>query len=208
MTGEFQYQALADSIQKAGFPKAPKERMSLLLEMENWYEFVFDGDDAKAAAIRVGRFVLQAPNGLYAWLIAYRLYKRNRRAFLAFRALVDEEVRTGALRKWEHQQALEVERQRAEAYVEPFIVFSRKEFYELVWSTPARTLSADLGISDVMIGKICKKHNIPKPYLGYWAKYYAGDHPKQRPLPKMKSGAEYEIKIRQDQVASLFLNNK
>jgi hypothetical protein len=48
--------------------------------------------------------------------------------------------------------------------------FTREEFYELVWSAPATKLGVDLGCSDVMIGKVCKSFDIPKPYSGYWAK--------------------------------------
>ncbi len=55
--------------------------------------------------------------------------------------------------------------------------FTRKEFYEFVWSAPATKLSAELGCSDVMIGKICKAYEIPKPYPGYWAQLSNGKDP-------------------------------
>ena len=48
--------------------------------------------------------------------------------------------------------------------------YSRKEFYDLVWSKPTTHVAKDFGLSDVAIHKICKKHNIPNPPLGYWAK--------------------------------------
>lgn len=41
---------------------------------------------------------------------------------------------------------------------------------KLVWEKPTSQLSKDLGVSDVAIGKFCKKHNINKPPRGYWAK--------------------------------------
>lgn len=64
------------------------------------------------------------------------------------------------------------------------IAFTREQFYEKIWSMPATKVAAELGISDVMVGKICKSHNIPKPYLGYWAKLEHGKKPKKTPLPK------------------------
>jgi hypothetical protein len=35
-----------------------------------------------------------------------------------------------------------------------------------------------------MVGKVCKAFNIPKPYLGYWAKLEHGKMAKKTPLPK------------------------
>ena len=52
--------------------------------------------------------------------------------------------------------------------------FSRQQLYDLVWTKPTRTLASELGISDSMIGKLCKKHNIPKPPLGYWSRLSNG----------------------------------
>jgi len=60
---------------------------------------------------------------------------------------------------------------------------TRQELYDLVWSTPASKLAAEFGISDVALGKRCKKQNIPKPSLGYWAKHAAGANPPKKPLP-------------------------
>lgn len=62
--------------------------------------------------------------------------------------------------------------------------FTREEFYAYVWSAPATTLAKELGCSDVMIGKWCKAFDVPKPYLGYWAKLANGKRPKKTPLPR------------------------
>lgn len=51
---------------------------------------------------------------------------------------------------------------------------SAEEMQKLVWEKPTQQLSKDLGVSDVAIGKFCKKHNISKPPRGYWAKKAAG----------------------------------
>jgi hypothetical protein len=46
---------------------------------------------------------------------------------------------------------------------------SREELYDLVWAKPMTHVAKDLGISDVMLGKLCKEQLVPKPPRGYWA---------------------------------------
>lgn len=46
---------------------------------------------------------------------------------------------------------------------------SREALYELVWSKPMTHVAKELGISDVMQGKMCKEQLVPKPPRGYWA---------------------------------------
>jgi hypothetical protein len=46
---------------------------------------------------------------------------------------------------------------------------SREALYELVWTKPLTHVAKDLGISDVMLGKMCKEQLVPKPPRGYWA---------------------------------------
>ena len=43
------------------------------------------------------------------------------------------------------------------------IILKRDELYIKVCSKPMTTLAKEYGISDVGLGKICKKLNIPKP---------------------------------------------
>ncbi|MBT7701679.1 MAG: hypothetical protein HN700_15430, partial [Verrucomicrobia bacterium] len=45
---------------------------------------------------------------------------------------------------------------------------SRRELYDEVWTTPMRLLAPKYGLSNVGLAKICKKYNIPRPWLGYW----------------------------------------
>lgn len=47
---------------------------------------------------------------------------------------------------------------------------SKEEMQNLVWEIPASALAARFGVSDVALGKFCKKHNIQKPTRGYWTK--------------------------------------
>jgi len=67
---------------------------------------------------------------------------------------------------------------------------TRQELYRLVWSSPIRDLSVKHNLSDVAFLKICKRHNIPTPPRGHWAKIKAGQciastpllNPEQNPL--------------------------
>lgn len=74
-------------------------------------------------------------------------------------------------------------------------VFTRAEFYDLVWSKPMTHLAKEFALSDVALHKICKKHDIPNPPLGWWAKKVAGKAVKQTPLPKAKAGTSDKITI-------------
>ena len=61
---------------------------------------------------------------------------------------------------------------------------SRQELFEQVWSQPRTKLAKMFGVSDVAIAKVCRKHDIPLPGLGYWAKAAAGKAP---PRPKLRT---------------------
>jgi len=54
------------------------------------------------------------------------------------------------------------------------IVLTREELFNQVWKRPMTKVAADYDISDVALNKICKKHRIPVPGRGYWAKKAAG----------------------------------
>lgn len=58
-------------------------------------------------------------------------------------------------------------------------VLSRRDLYELVWSTPVTKLAEQFGISDRGLAKICERHRVPTPPRGYWAKLEAGAKPKK-----------------------------
>ena len=68
------------------------------------------------------------------------------------------------------------------------IKLTREELYEGVWNTPATKLAKEFGISDVALGKICKKLNIPKPYPGYWQQLAVGRRVHKEKLPPVKQG--------------------
>lgn len=65
----------------------------------------------------------------------------------------------------------------------------RDALYEQVWSTPMIKLAKQYGISDVGLAKACKRHNIPRPPVGYWARRAAGQTPPKAPLPPNRDPA-------------------
>jgi len=64
------------------------------------------------------------------------------------------------------------------------VTITRDELYAQVWSTPMRTLANKFGLSDVGLAKTCKRFNIPRPSVGYWAKKAVGKASNPTPLPK------------------------
>jgi len=71
---------------------------------------------------------------------------------------------------------------------------SREELFALVWERPAREIARELGISDVALGKLCRKLQVPKPPRGYWAKIAAGRKPRQPPLKAYREELEKQYK--------------
>lgn len=59
----------------------------------------------------------------------------------------------------------------------------RSELYQKVWSMPMTRIANELGISDVGLAKVCRRHAVPAPPRGYWAKKAAGQTPGVTPLP-------------------------
>ncbi len=84
----------------------------------------------------------------------------------------------------------------------------REELYKLVWAKPVVQIAKDFGISDVAVSKICKKLNIPKPGLGYWAKKQFGKRTRQTPLPPLKAGDPENYTIKGSMDANLNLTSE
>lgn len=74
-------------------------------------------------------------------------------------------------------------------------VLSRQELYDLVWSTPIAAVAKDLAISDVGLAKICRRHGIPHPGRGYWAKKAAGKPVRPAKLPPLPTGVSETIRF-------------
>lgn len=64
--------------------------------------------------------------------------------------------------------------------------WNRVELYNEVWSQPLLKLSRQYGISDVRLGKVCRKLKIPHPGRGFWSKRAVGQAVEQVPLPEFK----------------------
>ncbi len=70
---------------------------------------------------------------------------------------------------------------------------SRPDLYNQVWTVPMSRLAQEYRLSDVGLAKICKKHRIPRPPRGYWARIAAGEKLKRAPLPAGDPDAVIEI---------------
>lgn len=70
---------------------------------------------------------------------------------------------------------------------------TRKALYGRVWSQPMLRVAKEFGLSDVGLAKICRKHKIPHPPRGYWARREAGQSPARIPLPNPENDPEIEI---------------
>jgi len=65
--------------------------------------------------------------------------------------------------------------------------YTRRELYDLVWSTPIVKVAEDFGLSDRGLAKLCQRHLIPVPWRGYWARIEAGQTVTKTPLRPMHS---------------------
>lgn len=65
----------------------------------------------------------------------------------------------------------------------PKVTLTREQLYEKVWSTPMQKLAAEFGFSDRGLAKLCRRHKIPVPPRGYWARLQAGQRVQRKPLP-------------------------
>jgi hypothetical protein len=86
--------------------------------------------------------------------------------------------------KAEHAR-MEAEEARINATRAAYMVasrYNREQLYEEVWSEPVIVVAKRYGLSDVGLAKICKKLDIPRPGLGYWAKKAAAK-PVEKPPP-------------------------
>ena len=74
-------------------------------------------------------------------------------------------------------------------------IFLREELYERVWTTPVHRLAKEFGYSDVGLAKLCHKHQIPTPGLGYWRRLELGHSPARTPLPVLEQPNPYRIEV-------------
>src|SRR5271165_2743473 len=71
----------------------------------------------------------------------------------------------------------------------------RSELYRMAWEEALSKLAPKLGLSDAGLHKICKRHNIPLPPQGYWARSPERGPPKRIPLPQPDKDWEWTLKV-------------
>lgn len=74
---------------------------------------------------------------------------------------------------------------------------SREELFAMVWERPTQEIAKELGVSDVAIGKLCTRLQVPKPPRGYWARVQAGITPRRLRLAAFRE----ELERRRHEVA-------
>lgn len=70
---------------------------------------------------------------------------------------------------------------------------SREELFALVWKTSLRHLAKDFALSDVGLAKLCRRHDIPTPPVGYWAKLAHGRDVLRPELPIVENPAPVDL---------------
>src|SRR4051812_17851738 len=70
---------------------------------------------------------------------------------------------------------------------------TRQELYEAVWAEPVERVALRLGLSDVGLGKLCRRHNIPAPPRGYWARKAVEKADAIPPLPLSHDGRDVVV---------------
>lgn len=70
------------------------------------------------------------------------------------------------------------------------VTLTRQKLYDRVWAEPVDTLAKEYGLSNVGLGKACRRHDIPVPPRGYWARRAAGQKLRRPPLPPATDGDE------------------
>jgi hypothetical protein len=70
------------------------------------------------------------------------------------------------------------------------VTLTRQGLYDRVWAEPVDALAKEYGLSNVGLGKACRRHDIPVPPHGYWARKAARQQPRRPPLPPAKDGDE------------------
>lgn len=76
----------------------------------------------------------------------------------------------------------------------PAKTIKRSDLYQRVWQQPMSHLAKTFDLSDVGLAKICRKHDIPRPPRGYWAKKQFGKQPPQIPLPESERDDEIQMR--------------
>jgi hypothetical protein len=71
---------------------------------------------------------------------------------------------------------------------------TRKQLYDMVWSTPMLRLSRTFQCSPTWLARICREASVPVPPRGYWAKKRAGKAAHRRGLPRSADPEEVVVR--------------
>lgn len=85
---------------------------------------------------------------------------------------------------------------------------ARSRLYAMVWSRPLTHLAKEFDISDVGLAKVCRKHDIPLPGLGHWAKVAAGKKVKTIPLPHPEDDSQIDAGERSPTLRALYAQKR
>lgn len=75
------------------------------------------------------------------------------------------------------------------------ITLKRDELFKMVWKESLSKVAVRLGISNVGLAKACRRHHIPVPPRGYWAKLLHGKRVGRRPQLLPDPAGEDEVRI-------------
>jgi hypothetical protein len=75
------------------------------------------------------------------------------------------------------------------------VTVARDTLYAEVWEKPLWTLAKKYGISDVALGKICAKLNVPTPPRGYWARVREGYRVTVPMLPDLGKNGVSNVRV-------------
>lgn len=76
-------------------------------------------------------------------------------------------------------------------------VLTRTALYDLVWTEPVKIVAKRYKISDSGLAKICKRHGIPLPLRGHWAKLKHGKKTQRPALKPAPAGEEESVRIQE-----------
>lgn len=82
------------------------------------------------------------------------------------------------------------------------IEVTREQLHERIWAEPAMKLAKEFGVSGPGLAKACRKHGIPVPERGYWARVATGKRVAKRPLLPRGLGMPSVVGLGRDRYGS------
>jgi hypothetical protein len=79
---------------------------------------------------------------------------------------------------------------------------TRKQLYDMVWSTPMLRLARQFECSSTWLTRICRDASVPVPPRGHWTKKRAGKATQRRPLPRSTNPDEVVVSYKPPDAAT------